>query len=461
MQAAPIIATSTSTRKELGVIAGHAKVIVTGQLATMAFGVTDAVVAGRYSDEALATLAVASGIFISIYVSLMSVMQALMPIYSELHGAKKPLELGSAFRQSHYLAAVLMIFGMAVMMQSGFFLSLFGVPEKLRAGAQQYLSILGWALIPAMLFRMFSSLNQSLGAPRIVMQLQIASLVVKIPLTVWFVFGGAGIAPMGVVGCAWASFAVNFMLLVAAIVALCKLDLYKPLALFSRFERPDWLRLKSYAALGIPAGLASMVEVTSYALMGLLVARMGVLSTAAHQIAASMAAVLFMLPLSLSIASTSRVAYWMGAGDRAQAGRLARAAIILTICVAIVASLIMAVLAVQIAQLYSSSPEVARLGASLLLFVAAYHVADAWQTIGCFLLRCWRVTVMPLVVYGFALWGLGLGGGFVLAYKGVGNVAAWEAPAAFWLVATVALSVAAGVFQWRIWQLTRPVGHQT
>ncbi len=446
---------SISTRQELGVIAQHAKVIVVGQLATMAYGVTDAVVAGRYSDESLATLAVASSIFISIYVSLMSVMQALMPIYSELHGAKKPLELGSAFRQSLYLALALMLLGMAVMMQAGYFLALFGVPEKLRPGAQQYLSILGWALIPAMGFRIFGALNQSLGSPRIVMLLQIGSLACKIPLTVWFVFGGAGLPAMGVVGCAWASFVVNCLLFGAAYVALRRLDLYKPLALFSQLEAPDWQRLKTYASLGVPAGLASMVEVTSYALMGLLVARMGIVATAAHQIAASVAAVLFMMPLSLSIASSARVSYWMGAGHAAQAGALARAAVKLTVGVALTASTLMALLAVPIANMYSSSAEVAKLGAGLLLFVAVYHVADAWQTIGCFLLRSWRITLMPLVVYGFTLWGLGLGGGFVLAYQGLGSIAAWQQPAAFWLMGFFALCLAATAFQWRIWKLTR------
>jgi multidrug resistance protein, MATE family len=451
-----MIAKRTEIRRELGVIGQHAKVIVVGQLATMAYGVTDAVVAGRYSDESLATLAVASSIFISIYVSLMSVMQALMPIYSELHGAKKPMELGSAARQSMYLGAALMLLGMAVMMQAGFFLEMFGVPEKLRPAAENYLSILGWALIPAMGFRMFSALNQSLGSPKIVMWLQMASLFLKVPLTVWFVFGGAGIPEMGVAGCAWASFVVNCLLFAAAVVALRKLPMYQPLQLFARFEKPDWMRLKAYASLGIPAGLAAMVEVTSYALMGLLVARLGIVATASHQIAASMAAVLFMMPLSLSIASSARVSYWMGAGDAAKAGALARAAVLLTVGIALVASTATALLAQPIARLYSSSAEVANLGAGLLLFVALYHAADAWQTIGCFLLRCWRITVMPLVVYGIVLWGLGLGGGFILAYQGIAGFAAWQQPSAFWLMGFFALCIAASAFAWRIWQLTRP-----
>jgi multidrug resistance protein, MATE family len=444
------------TRRELGVIASHAKVIVVGQLATMAFGVTDAVVAGRHSDASLATLAVASSIFISVYVSLMSVMQALMPIYSELHGAKKPTELGSAVRQAVYLGLALMLVGMAVMMQSAWLLKWFGVPQELRPAAQDYLTVLAWALIPALGFRMFGALNQSLGSPRIVMLLQTASLALKVPLTVWFVFGGAGLPAMGVVGCAWASFVVHAALFLAAGVALIRLPMYRPLALFQRFEAPDWTRLKSYAALGIPAGLASMVEVTSYALMGLLVARMGVVATASHQIAASVAAVLFMFPLSLSIASSARVSYWMGANQRELAQSLARSAVALTVGVAVVLALVVALLAAPIARLYSGSLEVAKLGGTLVMFVALYHVADAWQAVGCFLLRCWRITLMPMLVYAAALWGLGLGGGYLLAYEGLAGFAAWQQPAALWLMGCLALLLAGAAFQRRIWQLTAP-----
>jgi multidrug resistance protein, MATE family len=165
--------------------------------------------------------------------------------------------------------------------------------------------------------------------------------------------------------------------------------------------------------------------------------------------------VLFMMPLSLSIASSARVSYWFGAGDADLAHRLARAAVWLTVGVAVVASSLMALLAVPIAQAYSKSAEVAQLGAALLLFVAVYHVADAWQTIGCFLLRCWRITVMPLVVYAIALWGLGLGGGFALAYQGLVGQAAWQSPSAFWIMGAIALSIAALAFSWRIWALTK------
>ena len=63
--------------KELQLILRHAGTVLLGQLAVMAFGVADTVIAGRYSDTALAALSVGSAIYISVYVGLIGVIQAL------------------------------------------------------------------------------------------------------------------------------------------------------------------------------------------------------------------------------------------------------------------------------------------------------------------------------------------------------------------------------------------------
>ena len=78
---------------ERGTIARHAGTVLAGQLATMAFGVTDTIVAGRYAEGALAALSVGSAIFISVFVSLMGVVQALLPVWAELHGARRAIEV--------------------------------------------------------------------------------------------------------------------------------------------------------------------------------------------------------------------------------------------------------------------------------------------------------------------------------------------------------------------------------
>ena len=99
---------------DISVIARHAVTVLAGQLAVMAFGVTDTIVAGRFSADALAALSVASAVFVSVYVSLMGVLQALLPVWAEQHGRGETAAIGQSFRQSLYLAAAASVLGMGV-----------------------------------------------------------------------------------------------------------------------------------------------------------------------------------------------------------------------------------------------------------------------------------------------------------------------------------------------------------
>src|SRR5690606_16143234 len=198
-------------------VARHAGTIWIGQIAVMAFGITDTVVAGRYSQEALAALSVGSAVFISIFVAAIGIVQVLLPIWAELHGAGHKEELGRSVRQALYLAAMAGIAGVLGLLFPGVLLDATEVPPDLQGDVRAYLAVLALALPPALLFRMYGTLNQSLGKPKLVTWLQTASLVAKVPLTVWFTFGGAGLPAMGVIGCAWASVVVNYVFLGVAL----------------------------------------------------------------------------------------------------------------------------------------------------------------------------------------------------------------------------------------------------
>jgi MATE family multidrug resistance protein len=124
---------------------------------------------------------------------------------------------------------------------------------------------------------------------------------------------------MGAVGCAWATVVVNWLFLGIALWLVRTDALYRPYAIWRRMERPDW-RHRRLRAAGRPAGLSIMVEVTSFTLMALFIARQGTLSSAAHQIAANLAAVMYMVPLSIAIATSARVSFWLGAATRRRRG---------------------------------------------------------------------------------------------------------------------------------------------
>ncbi len=440
---------------ELKTISQHAGSVLVGQLAVMAFGVADTVIAGRYSDSALAALSVGSAIYISVYVGLIGIVQALLPIWAEMHGARRHQEVGRSLRQSLYLCVFITGVGMIVLMFPGPLLRWAQVPEMMLGEVQRYLMVLAFAFAPSLLFRVYSTFNQSLGKPLLVTGLQVGALMVKIPLSIWLVAGGGGVEPLGAVGCAWATLVVNYLLLGMSVVMLRTQAIYVPFHIWYRLERPDWGQIGGFARLGIPGGLAYMVEVTSFTLMALFIARLGTVASASHQIAASAAAVLYMMPLSMAIACSARVSFWLSADQPNKAKQVVVLGIKLTALLSIGMAAIILIANNGLASLYSANPAIVAMGASLLSWVAFYHVADAMQSLCAFLLRCYRITLTPLLLYGVLLWGLGLYGGYQLAYAGIAGRTATQSASSFWAASTLAISLVSVSFLALLWRAVR------
>ena len=441
---------------ELATIARHAGTVLVGQLAVMSFGVTDTLVAGRHSSEALAALSVGSAVYISVFVALMGALQAQLPIWAHLRGAGAGPEVGQSVRQALYLCVAASALGMAALLFPGPFLRWAEVPPALQADVQGYLAILAAALPPALLFRTYATLNQALGKPLLVTWLQVGSLAIKVPLTVWFSFGGWGVPAMGLAGCAWATVLVNFLMLGTAVWALRTRRFYRPFELWRRLEAPNPAVLRTFARLGVPAALSVMVEVTSFTLMALFIARLGTVASASHQVASNLTAVLYMMPLSLGLATSARVSYWRGGGNEAQARLALRLGLKLALGMAAGSALLVLATHGQLARLYAGdNPPVVALAASLLTWVAAYHLADAVQAVCAFVLRSYGVAVAPMVGYGVLLWGVGLGGGYLLAYRGVGALEPLRQPVAFWMAGAFALGLTALLFTALLWRAVR------
>ena len=374
-------------------------------------------------------------------------LQALLPIWAEQHGRGETAAIGASFRQSLYLALGFTVLGMVILVFPDPILNWTEVPESMQADVRTYLIIVGWALPSAMFFRLYTTLNQALGHPQLVTWLQVGALVLKVPLSIWFTFGGWGLDPQGAAGCAWATLLVDYAIAIVAIVLMRRQKLYAPLQLWQRMEAPDFRRLAAFLRLGVPAGLSILVEVTSFTLVALFVARQGALSAASHQIAANLAAVCYMVPLSLGIAISARVSWWRGTGNEAQAQKLAWTGLKIAAISGLLLSGTLLLARAALPQIYTADPGVVALTSALLLWVALYHASDSIQCVCIFLLRCWRVTVAPLIVYCGLLWGGGLAGGYWLAYKNEATSALWSTnPTPFWIGSGVSLALVAIIF---------------
>jgi MATE family multidrug resistance protein len=131
---------------------------------------------------------------------------------------------------------------------------------------------------------------------------------------------------MGLVGCGWATLVVNWSMLGDCRVAAAQQAPSTASMAVGAHRAPDWQHFASSRGWAFPAGLSVLVEVTSFTLMALFIARLGTTASAAHQIASNLTAVAYMVPLSLSIATSARVSFWLGAGDAGGAARVCAAA---------------------------------------------------------------------------------------------------------------------------------------
>jgi MATE family multidrug resistance protein len=91
-----------------------------------------------------------------------------------------------------------------------------------------------------------------------------------------------------------------------------------------------------------------------------------------------------------------------------------------------------------IVTLYTGDPDVRRIAVGLLAFVGIYHVFDALQVVAVNAVRAYERTAVPMAIYVVALWGVALGGGYLLGIAGLDALGVAVAPMGargFWLAA--------------------------
>lgn len=414
--------------------------VLIAQAAVMANGVIDTLMAGRISPADLAAVGIGASIYAIVFVTAMGVLLALTPIVAHHHGAGRNAEIGSDVRQSAWLALLLAVLSVIALHYPDPFLAFAGPPPDVDHKVRAYLAGSAWAVPGILFFRVFYGLTTGIGRPRPVMVFNLLGLCLKIPLNAIFMYGLLGFPAMGGAGAGWSS-AVVMAIVAAGAWAWCLRDPeYAPYGVFSRFEPPRWQAIRELLKLGLPTGATFLVDVTAFTFMALFIARLGAETSAAHQVAASVAVFFFMIPLSLGHATGVLVGQSLGAGRQAQARAAGFLGLQVGVTLGAAVGLAIGLGASWLAALYSPDAGVRALATPLLAVVAFYHVADALQAVLAQVLRGYKRATAPMLIYATALWGVGLGGGYLAGLTDTFGPP--RGAAGFWLAAVASLTLA-------------------
>jgi len=431
-------------REDVPALLKLASPILIGQLAVIAFGVLDTAMTARYSAEDLAALAMASAIYISVYVGLTGVVSALAPIAGQLFGAKRHSEIGEEVRQATWLAMGLTVLGCLILINADHVLAISRVSSDIEGKARLYLDILAIGLPASMAMRVLMALHNAVSRPAVITIIQLIGLGLKIPLNLLFIYGGFGIEAMGGPGCAVATVIISWLWLLMTLGFVLFDRFYKPFEIFVRFSMPDWHRIWTLLKLGAPIGFSYLIEVTSFTFMSLFIARLGTTALAGHQIVANMGTVIYMVPLSLSIATMTLVSQSIGANKPERAEEIGWSSVFFTTALCITIGIAVWLLRMQLLDLYDPPAEVKAFSIPLFLFIAFYQVFDALQVTAAFILRAYRIAFWPMLIYAGSLWGVGLCGGYLMGFNVFGNVPSFlQGANGFWAGNSISLGLAA------------------
>ena len=443
--------------------------ILVSSWAGIVFAVLDTAMVGHASAADLQAMSLGASVYITVFVGLMGVVHALIPIIAQHFGAGRLNEAGRAWGQGIWLALILSALGGSCLLFPDLWLSLSGdVEPEVRRRVAGYLVALALALPSALVFRTIYATSTAISQTREVMAINVGSIAFKLVFNVWFIFGGLGLPAMGAIGAGVATLVVNWMMLAAGLWMIRHRQAFRALSL--HLGRPLWAVQKELLRLGLPMGGSYLIEVCAFSFMALLIARDGVYVSGAQQILANLIALCYMLPMSLSLATASLTAQAVGARDPALARHTGFSGIGLVALGALITGVIVVVGRHAIVHAYTDEIQVAAIALTLLQIAPWFHFSDAMHCISAYILRAYKIALVPLVLQITGLTGLGLVGGWWLGYgPAAGSLApvverlmpgAPTGAATMWIMAMTGLLLSALLlFAWYGRMLHRQVRH--
>ncbi|MHA6311134.1 MULTISPECIES: MATE family efflux transporter [Pantoea] len=426
--------------------------VILAQVAQTAMGFVDTIMAGAVSATDMAAVAVGTSIWLPAILFGHGLLLALTPTVAQLNGSGRRERIAEQIRQGYWLAFFVSLLIMVVLWNAGYLIrAMHDIDPLLAQKAEGYLHALLFGAPGYLFFQVLRNQCEGLSKTKPGMVLGFLGLMVNIPLNYIFIYGHFGMPALGGVGCGVATASVYWVMFICMRFWIRRMGAMRDIHLVSRWSAPSRPILTRLMTLGLPVALALFFEVTLFAVVALLVSPLGIVDVAGHQIALNFSSLMFVMPLSLGVATTIRVGYRLGQGSTEQAKVAAWTAQGVGISMAAMTALFTVTFRHQIALLYNDNPEVVTLAAQLMLLAAIYQFSDSIQVIGSGILRGYKDTRSIFFITFIAYWLLGLPAGYLLALTD------WlvprMGPAGFWCGFIIGLTSAAVMMLWRIRRL--------
>ena len=412
-------------------------------------GFIDIVMAGRVSAIDMAAVAVANSIWLPLILTVYGLIMALSAIVSQLAGAKNYTAISEQTYQTAWIALILglSIIGLYYIIAPLIF-PRFELEGNLKPLLFDYLRYIVWGAPGYCLYLVLRNYSEGLSYTKPTMIISIIGLVINIPANYIFIYGEFGVPALGGAGCGIATALVYWVMLFSMVIYTYRSKILKKAPLFDRFYKPNLAEMKNILLLGIPIALSLLFEVSLFAIVAIILVPFGAEVVASHQIALNFTGLIFMVPLSLAMATTIKVGNAIGNKDAKKAKDYTIYSIIVGLILAVFTATISVVFREYIAGIYTTEVSVIELAANLMLLASLYQFSDTVQVVSAGALRGYKDTKSILYITFVSYWLVGLTVGLVL------GITDWIIPRigayGFWIGFITGLTTAAILLAWRL-----------
>jgi multidrug resistance protein, MATE family len=397
---------TSATDGELRPMLALALPVVLVQVGLMLMGVMDTLMVGHVSAQVLASVALGNLYWFNATILAQGTLMALDPLVAQAVGARDDAGVSRALQRGFVLALVLSVFTALLLLPvRQVFIATRQQPAVI-GDATSYILIAIPGVLPYLMFAVLRQTMQALHRVAPIVWTIVGANLANVVLNWIFIYGHLGSPALGAAGSAIATL-ISRWLMGLALLALSWPTLRPYIRPFRR-ESFRLAPLRRMLALGLPIGAQQLLESSAFGAIGLLMGMLGTIEIAAHQIAITLAALTFMVPLGVGAAASVRVGYAIGARDLQRARRAARAALSCGVGFMAFTALVFLLLPAPLARLFTEDTEAVRVAILLIPVAGVFQVFDGAQAVGAGVLRGIGDTRAPLIAMLAGYWVIGL-----------------------------------------------------
>ncbi len=390
--------------------------VIISQLGFIMMGVVDTLMVGGLGAVPLAAASIANSLFILILIIGIGISYAVTPLASIAAGADQFGECGILFRNSFFINAITAFILLAATYSISLIIPFLNGNKSVVVLSVSYTQILGFSIIPAMLFQTYKQVLEGLSIVKPAMVVTIIANLVNVLGNWIFIYGKFGFPALGLDGAGWATFFSRTFMGIALMYYVVRSQEFKSYDLVLHFKEIKKDTIKKLLNIGIPSAFQYVFEVGAFSFAVIMVGWLGTKQLAAHQIAINLASVSFMATLGISSAGSIRVGNAVGRQNVGEVRRSGFIAIILGASFMASCGVLFIIFRNFLPSLYINDPKVISIASNLLLIAAVFQISDGTQAVGIGILRGLTDVKGPTIITFIAYWVLALPVGYLLGF---------------------------------------------